>query len=422
MSENNNKVALFIDKESATRPEVIGLQGENLEAQQWLEIFTDALEARKILQKRKTIKEIWVLSGTGMEAINVAAALKKDHRQTPVILVASSETGSLKSRAKAAMLDMVLTNSQFIERYGNYKRRFFQCESENPNTIVKNVAKTTIANSSIERVPPAPSKKLAFVLPIVSASGGSGKSTLAVSIAYLARRRGYNTLLFDADLQFGDVDFLAGNKKPITLDELLANPLVLSKSKKDTAAPAVLAAPSKLEQSEVVGPQITTLVDYCSEYFDLIVINTGSFWTEHHVALLERASMALFLLDQRPSAMRDCKHALEFCSRCAIATQPFHFVLNRCSRNTLFSSIDISCGLQGAPVTELQEGGKEVSELLGAGQPLDLVESKNPFVASVGQLLDEVLPQKEEVLSDDEKKLRNSKRMSFFRKRGVACL
>ncbi|WP_278853535.1 P-loop NTPase family protein [Gordonibacter pamelaeae] len=109
-------------------------------------------------------------------------------------------------------------------------------------------------------------------------------------------------------------------------------------------------------------------------------------------AALERCSKALFLVDQRPSSLRACRHALELCSRCGIATGPFLFAANRCAKGAPLTSIDVSCALRGAPAVELRDGGGEVEELLGAGQPLDLIAAKNDLCTSLEHVLVDLLP------------------------------
>ena len=112
--------------------------------------------------------------------------------------------------------------------------------------------------------------------------------------------------------------------------------------------------------------------------------------------------------------------------RCGIATQTFHYALNYCSRHALFTSIDVSCALQGASVKELKDGGKEVGELLGASLPKELLASKNPFVQSVRELCAYILPERDQalVLERSNTELYSQKRSVLFgfRKRRVACL
>ena len=90
--------------------------------------------------------------------------------------------------------------------------------------------------------------------------------------------------------------------------------------------PALLAAPRRLEAYEAIAAEGPALLDCLMPRFDVIVANTGAAWREEHALLLERSSKALFLVDQRASSLRACKHAFELCARCGIATSPFVFV------------------------------------------------------------------------------------------------
>ncbi|MEG0682326.1 MAG: AAA family ATPase [Raoultibacter sp.] len=265
----------------------------------------------------------------------------------------------------------------------------------------------------------------AIVLAVASASGGAGKSTVAALAATCAQKRGHKTLLIDADLQFGDEQFLLGIEHPLTIDEALRDTARFKNLKPEGGLPALVAAPQHLEQSESVLEELPRLLEAAKESFDVVVVNTGAFWTDQHALLLEQATRVLFLVDQRPSSLRACNHALDLCARCGIATQSFLFAVNRCARNALFSSIDVSCGLRGAHVAELKEGGHEVDELLGAGMPLALVQAQNALCLSLEALLADILPAGEGLeltsFSEGEKPYGRHGRLSKW-KRKVACL
>ncbi|MEG1097777.1 MAG: AAA family ATPase [Raoultibacter sp.] len=265
----------------------------------------------------------------------------------------------------------------------------------------------------------------AIVLAVASASGGAGKSTVAALAATCAQKRGHKTLLIDADLQFGDEQFLLGIEHPLTIDEALRDTARFKNLKPEGGLPALVAAPQHLEQSESVLEELPRLLEAAKESFDVVVVNTGAFWTDQHALLLEQATRVLFLVDQRPSSLRACNHALDLCARCGIATQSFLFAVNRCARNALFSSIDVSCGLRGAHVAELKEGGHEVDELLGAGMPLALVQTQNALCVSLEALLADILPAGEGLeltsFSEGEKPYGRHGRLSKW-KRKVACL
>lgn len=233
----------------------------------------------------------------------------------------------------------------------------------------------------------------AYILTVASASGGVGKSTVAVLSALIAQELGFRTLLLDADLQFGDAAQLMSVRNPLRIDQALRDPLRVEQLAPQGNLPALLAAPAGVEDSEEVGGQLEELVDRLRRTFDVIVVNTGSFWMEQHIRLLELSSNTLFLVDQRPTSLKAIKRALELCARCGVASTPFLFAVNRCSRNGMLTSLDISCALNGAKVVEFKDGGHEVEELMGAGMAPELLRTKNDLCQSLQAFLVDVLPE-----------------------------
>ena len=444
----NTQVVLCADSESLRNPYIIGLDGENLRAQDWLRVFCSAVEARNYLKSYPQASEVWVASSDEVDPINLAAALKRDSGGKGIYLLAFQGTGSLKSRANAAGLDGTLTQQDFIARYTQHKQdaRRLSAGSDLPSAApvspgfyvadmpvpeparVAAVAPQeplTDARFRLVRTPAATRAvpgKSAYVLSVVSASGGAGKSTVASLAALFAQGLGHRTLLLDADLQFGDMKFFLGEESPLTIDAVISEPSRVARLQPSGLRPALLAAPPYLEQSEAVIGELPRLLEYLKTAFDVIVVNTGAFWSEQHAALLERSSTALFLVDQRSSSLRACKHALDLCVRCGIATHPFLFAINRCARNAPLTSIDVSCALQGAHVIELSEGGRDVSELLAAGLPFELINTRNELCLSIEKMLLGLLPQVPGAASEAQSVTREAKRFRLSRKRRAACL
>lgn len=247
----------------------------------------------------------------------------------------------------------------------------------------------------------------ANIVSIVSGSGGTGKSSVAALAALLAQKRGIRTLILDADFQFGDLKYLLGYKETLDATDILEHPEQIEALLKVDTWPALLAAPAQLEYSEVMEERIGELLAYLKPHFDLIVVNTGSFWSELQIQLLEASNNVFFLVDQRPSSVRACNHALDLCARCGIATTSFSYLLNFCSKKSLLSSLDVSCALKGAKVYEIKDGGGEVSELLGAGMAHKLSRLNNSFCSSVEVVLTETVYDriKPSLATSDEKPL-----------------
>ncbi|MCL2888958.1 MAG: chromosome partitioning protein ParA [Eggerthellaceae bacterium] len=446
------QVVLCADSESLSNPQIIGLDGENLRTQEWLRVFCSAIDARNYLKAAEQAKEVWVASSDDVDPINLAAALKKDSSEKGVYLLAFQGSGSLKSRANAAGLDGTLNQQDFIARYTKRKHEMAEngsgaawATSPDPATSpvppassapllpafrpqVQNLESQEAATEAgfehlrAQAATKASPGKSAHILSVVSASGGAGKSTIAALSALFAQGLGHRTLLLDADLQFGDMRFFLGEEKPLTIDALINEPKLLNRLKPSGLKPALLAAPPHLEQSEALIGKLPGLLEALKAFFDVIVVNTGAFWSEQHAALLERSSTALFLVDQRSSSLRACKHALDLCVRCGIAVHPFLFAVNRCSRNAPLTSIDVSCALQGAHVIELPEGGRDVSELLAAGLPFELINTRNDLCIGIEKMLLELLPQSEAGEPEKESVLREAKRFRLSKKRRAACL
>lgn len=421
------KVVLCADSESLKNPRFVGLEGESLDSQQWLRVFCSALEARRYLQESRETHEVWVASSDDVDPINLAAALKKDSADKGVYLVSFQGSGSLKSRASAAGIDATLSQHDFVVRYADFKKRRAQTDRSQsaPTVPCSPVATETRSQPNVAAptlVAQASPGKAAHVISVVSASGGAGKSTVAALSALFSQGLGYRTLLLDADLQFGDMCYFLGEKDPLTLDKVVRDPSLLARLHPDALRPALLAAPEKLEESEVLGSEIARLLETVKTSFDVIIVNTGAFWTDQHISLIEKSSTVLFLVDQRPSSLRACKHALNLCSRCGVAINPFVFAVNRCNRNAPLTSIDVSCALQGMHTIELAEGGREVADLLGAGMPFDLIRAKNELCISIERMLLEVLPHADKLPRIPKGKAKKKEGRFRRRKRRVACL
>lgn len=449
-----SRIALCADSESLRHPALIGLDDVSFEALPWVRVLSGAREARAYVQASPSVQEAWVVSSDDMAAINLAAALKRDRAALAVFLVLFESTGSALSRAKSAGLNGALSKKEFVERFALENRKGLNAPGEDGEVDFEGfwgddelcdvlgpegaaaaklahhfgaTAAPVVATASASAAAPAlgapvavspsfaPEKKApvplslplseqgcrasavaagssAFVISVVSGSGGAGKSAVAAVLAAAAKRRGLCVLALDCDLQFGDLHELLGVKDPATVEDALRDPSVLDAPRGPQGSLSLLAAPSRLERAEIVAPSLGLLIDEALPRFDVVVVNTGSSWTEGHAVLIERSACTLFLVDQRASSVRACVHALDLCARCGIATGSFLYAVNRCARGALFTSVDVSCALKGAHVVELKDGGGVVEELLGAGMVDELLAARNDFCESVDKVLDEVLP------------------------------
>lgn len=425
--------ALCLDRQLCMNPECIGLESENLLSQSWLEVFDSGAEARARLRETPDINEAWVVSCGDVEPVNLAAALKKDRPELMVRLVVGQRSGSLCSRATAAQIDDVLELAAFARLYAVTKAQETRAMVTVPpaldavalvnaapvsdasagithanatNATQVSPAQTTTAPANAAQTSPPfmvkepkPRPHKGFLMSVVSGSGGAGKSSVSVLAALYAAEHGCRTLLLDFDLQFGDIAAMVGSADTLGIDTLIADPERGRWVFSQQSGLAVLTAPTRLEAAEQFVDKLPRLLDEAMRHFDVIVANTGANWAEQHALLLERSSVALFLLDQRSSSIRACHHALELCARCGIASVPFKFALNRCSKNAPFDSADVSGVMQGAPIFELKDGGVEVEEYLASGHAAELRTQGNEFPRSVDRMMSRLLPKSDVALT-----------------------
>ena len=306
--------------------------------------------------------------------------MKLERPDLVVCLISFDFTGSLQSRASAAGVDTVFNMKSFHERFEAIKAKNRQTNG------------SITINKVPENQPEEASGRKAFVLPIISAAGGTGKSAVSIVTAQLCQTTGLKTLLIDADLQFGDIFEKYSDKRIHRIDDILADSSLVDEVEPIEGRPAIIGCPGLPEYSEKVMKELPALLDVFSTRFDVIVLNTGSFWGEEHAYLLERCSCAFMLLGQTPSSIQSTKRAVDLYVRCGIATGSVIYAINFCVKRALYTSIDISCALGGTTVAEIKEGGLEVDELITAGQAIDLLKEKNPMVLSIWAILKKILP------------------------------
>lgn len=285
-------------------------------------------------------------------------------------------------------------------------------QSAGPSTA----ASPTLVLQSRQAMKAAASKSAA-VIAVASGSGGCGKSTVAAIAAALVSKAGLSTIAIDADLQFGDLHYLLGVKEPLRIEEALAEPSRLDRLGEEAQRGiALIAAPRRLEMSEEVAPGLAGVIAKATSMCDVVIVNTGAFWSDAQPTTFEAADAVIFLMDSRPSSLRATTHAVELCARMGVATTSFTFAVNRHDRTKLLSAVDVSCSLRGAHAVELPEGGRDVDELLGSGYVQELLDSKNPLVGAVKDVLERVLPaEKRETLTNAKTEPARKRRSLFGR-------
>lgn len=393
------EIAICINSDVFENPSLIGLNKQIL-LSGWLSVFTNADDFRRYIKNNISIKESWIYSSDNIEAINLAAAIKADNEECIVCLISQKQSGSLSSRAKQANIDSILSLEQLRERI-SAKEKIVQNSNEKNHRIKFNsIPKQSIDISKTNK---------AFVLSVLSASGGSGKSSICAMVGILCHLAGFKTLVIDADFQFGDMTMIFNDADSVSISDLIENRGAVGKLKNTKMQPSLIAAPESPELAEKIIEEFPAILESFRSIYDVIVVNTGSLWNEQQAILLERDSKSLFVIDQRPSSINAAKKAMDLCNRCGIPTNSLCYILNKCSKKSIFTSVDISYAFGGANVAEILDGGIDVEEYMSTGVPYELVQARNPFALSIWSLLENILPK--ELLENRKMDLKNKRKI-----------
>jgi pilus assembly protein CpaE len=407
-------------------------------------MFSSSEACRTTLRVLSSTIPVVVCDRAGsVSPINLAAALCADSPERDVYLIEDQPTRSLASRARAAGIRGILDRSQAdcllsIDRWAfagpfdgtprgaNKGERDPRAQPERgtlgamrslPEPAWQSLSKpaarlspepvrldeqegrpSQIASLGREgaSVAPVPSSTMGLpprkgcVVGFFSGRGGVGKSTVALMTALAAQKRGLTVALIDLDLQFGDMGYLAG-KEPASRIQQLSLAQMCSQEGMPLLSEDVLAlvlAPDRPEQGEQFVSAIPHLLERLACQRDLVVINTGSFWTDAHALAVQNCDHLIFLMDQRATSVEACKQAVDLCLRLKAPQIRFRYLLNGCGRHAALMPMDVSLALGGVEVCGLADGGALVDELLSLGCPLELLTSGNAFIASLDDFLD----------------------------------
>lgn len=234
------------------------------------------------------------------------------------------------------------------------------------------------------------------VISFMSGNGGVGRTTLAVVAAMLLDKRGLDVAIVDFDVQFGDIAQLLGRDDVPRLDLFInaaGNRDVLIDRLRSTGT-AVLgdaelfAAPCRPEAGDSLVPVTPAIIEGIASLYDVVIVDTGSFWNEINAELLRMSDRCVAVCDQRSSSLAMTAVVLDLCVRLGVPLARTDVLLNRCTPKSPIDEMHAQMTLSVPNVASIGEGDGEVDELMGLGCPEDLVLLKNPIIRSMDRYLD----------------------------------
>ena len=172
---------------------------------------------------------------------------------------------------------------------------------------------------------------------LVSVSGGRGTSSLTVCLSFalmqLLERR---TVLVDLDLQAAPLSVMLDVEPEHTIADLTdpTSPIdsirLESVLTKHEAGPSLLAAPKRIEQTELVSAAtVEAATKVLHDLFDVVLVDCGSHLNESSVVVFEQSDYLLYVLDQTITAVRAAQRFLNLYESLELGQHQPQLIVNR---------------------------------------------------------------------------------------------
>ena len=197
------------------------------------------------------------------------------------------------------------------------------------------------------------------IIACFSPKGGVGTTMIAVSVATsLAAQAPGKVLIFDFDLQFGQVATHLNLKPQLTLADLahdeqsLREPdLLRTYAIKHDSGLDVIAAPGAPEAGRDITPeQVNLVLSTARTAYETVVIDAGSDLDERSLAVLERAEAVVIPIVPEIGALKALHSLLDYLTEVGSAESTATFVLNHLFAREMLSMKQIESAI-GTQVT-----------------------------------------------------------------------
>lgn len=338
---------------------------------------------------------VWALVGClsgGVSDVNAAAAIAADGCARSVSIVRRDASGSLRSRAARAGIDLVIDPSELGP-------------ASAPKVMCEELPEVAVLSEGLPRTPPtvghvipAPPtvKGRAPVIVFCSGRGGVGKTALAAATCVAASSWGMRVCALDLDLSCGNLYSCFGVPGAFDLTRLCEGEGTIRPETIGVAAceRVRVAGPcGRPELADIVMPRTSEIIASCASAFDLVVVDTSTTFTEASAQAAQLADRLLIVSGSGQGATASLARASGLAVRLGVARTRIARLENFADPRGRGAS-RLACaevGLEAARQFAVVDGGEEVRELLCAGQAAQLLELGVPFAGSAATMLAQVL-------------------------------
>ena len=228
---------------------------------------------------------------------------------------------------------------------------------------------------------------------IFSMKGGSGKSFLAVNLAIdLFNKSKKSVVLIDLNYYSGDVSIMLNLYPKNTIYEIISiidqldDKTIDSFLSNHNSGIKVLPSPKFPAQAEAISAELTMkVVDLLSRNYDYLVIDTGSYFSETVLLLLEKIDYLCLIASMDVPNIKNLKLSLQVLRNLKFPMDKIYTIINRANSNVGMTISEIEDTIDKKIDIKIPSS-KIVPLTINKGIPLIIDQPRSPVSRSINEL------------------------------------
>jgi pilus assembly protein CpaE len=328
------------------------------------------------------------------DVLDKVGSLLRDRSGTgAVMVVAEPSTEVLRLSLRAGIDDAIA--------FGDIERQLPQAVADLLLQLDNEMSAAAAAAAAAEAIRSAapPREKQGWVTMVFSPKGGVGKSVVSVNLATaLARETKKPVVIFDLDLQFGDVAVMLRLNPVHTvvdavsagdlLDESLLQTFLVQHERSNVWVLAAPTAPSEADQ--VTPPDMIRILGLLRQMFDFVVIDSPPHLSEVVLQAVAESDTIGFIVALDVPSVKNARLGLQAFGLLQLPMERVLLILNRADSKVHLAVNDLERALE-MKVDLALPSEAAVPQSVNQGVPVMLEYPKSRFATNITQLSSMVL-------------------------------
>lgn len=347
-------------------------------------IAADAPGGATAMEKIENITPDILIINSGRndtEALNLAERITQNRPRIFVILVVEDLSVETLQAANAAGVHNVITMPENSKEICDYIRMIHTAESNRLAALTENTQVTWISKC----------------ITVFGSKDGLGKTSVATNLAIKLAEHRRKVALVDLDLEFGDVHTFMDINPKDTIAELAQDfysPTIDAIRSYMTVHPSgvhVLCAPKSPEYADVVSAEcVSTILSLLRSYYDFVIIDTASNFSEVTLTAIESASTVLMLTGMDVSTLKNSKAALSVLESLK-QNSKVRVVVNRAMEGSTITVDDVMRVVEAPMAAYIPNDYNTAVSALNRGEPFVQSYPKSKIAGCLKELADAMI-------------------------------